>query len=268
MFYGMPSSIIGKQGKPIQGTLGFVGGLLKIIRMTLPTHIIVIFDGETGSDRAETYPEYKSNRIDYSILPEDENPFTQLCDIMKGLDFMGIKYFESIGGAEADDVIACYANQYRDEMEVVISSADTDFIQLVCNNVTMLVYRGQNTVLYNPLKVQEKWGLKPECFADYKSLIGDKSDNIKGVPKIGPKTATQLIKDYGSVEAIIANAHSIKKPSIKAAISQHADIIITNLDLIKLNRSVPIPYSLDELSFRQDVDTLSTAKVLGSIGVR
>lgn len=268
MFYGMPASITGKGGRPIHGTLGFVGGLLKILRMILPTHTVVIFDGETGSDRTQTYPEYKSNRIDYTDVPEDENPFSQLGDIMRSLDWMGIKYFESDCGAEADDVIACYANLYKEDMDIVIASADTDFIQLVSSNISLLVYRGQKTVIYTPGKVVEKWGVRPECFAGYKSLIGDNADNIKGVPRIGPKTAVQLISEYGSAEEAIKNVASIRKPSIKAAITEHCDRFKLNLGLITLDKAVPLPYGLTELKVNQDTDSMSTTKILAGIGIR
>ena len=268
MFHGMPSGIIGKEGTPIHAIIGFVGGLLKIKRMTSPSHIVVIFDGETGSDRSQIYPEYKANRIDYSEVPDCDNPYSQLEDIFKALDYMGIKHFLSTEGAEADDVIAAYATQYGEGMEVIISSSDTDFMQLVNDSVSVLAYRGQNTIIYNPDRVLEKWGVKPECYAEYKSLIGDKSDNIKGIPKIGPKTAVQLITDFGSTEAIIANAISIKKPSIQAAIINHSDTINTNLDLIKLNRLVSMPFNLAELTVAHDFDLLSTNSVMISIGIR
>lgn len=90
MFFGMPSRIINKDGKAIQGTLGFVGALIKIIKMTAPTHLAVLFDGEHENDRVELNAEYKANRTDYSTVAEEDNPFSQLADIYSALDFLWV----------------------------------------------------------------------------------------------------------------------------------------------------------------------------------
>ena len=107
MFFGMPSRIIGRNGKPIQGTLGFIGALLKTIRSVVPTHVIVIFDGEHPNVRVNIDSEYKANRIDYSETLEEETPFSQLNDICAALDYLNIKYFETTD-CETDDLIASY----------------------------------------------------------------------------------------------------------------------------------------------------------------
>ncbi|MDE7248723.1 MAG: flap endonuclease, partial [Lachnospiraceae bacterium] len=91
MFFGMPARIVNDQGKAIFGTLGFVGALLKIIRKVEPTHIVVLFDGEHENERSGLDPDYKANRIDYSEVPEEDNPFSQIDDVYAALDFMGIK---------------------------------------------------------------------------------------------------------------------------------------------------------------------------------
>jgi len=90
MFFGMPTRIVSKDGKAIQGTLGFVGVLIKIIKMTTPTYVAVLFDAQQENERAKLDSQYKANRIDYSSVPEENNPFSQLSDIYKVLDFMGI----------------------------------------------------------------------------------------------------------------------------------------------------------------------------------
>ena len=107
MFFGMPARIINKDGKAIQGTLGFVGALLKIIKMVKPTHTVVLFDGERHNPRTDLDENYKANRIDYDNVPDDENPFTQLSDIYNALDFLGLKHTETTV-CETDDVIAAY----------------------------------------------------------------------------------------------------------------------------------------------------------------
>ncbi len=89
MFYGMPSRIVNRDGKAIQGIIGFVGALLKIIRQVKPSHLAVVFDGEHENPRTELLPEYKDNRMDYSKVEEEDNPFSQLEDVYHALDYMG-----------------------------------------------------------------------------------------------------------------------------------------------------------------------------------
>ena len=110
MFYGMPARIIGAEGKAIQGTLGFVGALLKMIRAVSPTHVFVAFDGECENARTEIDSDYKANRPDYQDVPEEETPFSQLPDIFRALDYLGIRYAETVC-CEADDWVAGYARR-------------------------------------------------------------------------------------------------------------------------------------------------------------
>ena len=149
MFYGMPSRLINSRGKAIQGTLGFVGALLKIIRMIEPTHVVELFDGECKSTRAEIDPEYKANRPDFEGMDENDIPFSQLPDVYAALDHLGIKHTET-EGCETDDVIASYAITYGGEYEVVISSFDSSEktaesafgkVFLLCSNAALIVLK-------------------------------------------------------------------------------------------------------------------------------
>ena len=146
MFYGMPSRIVDSQGKAIQGTVGFVGALLKIIRRVKPTHIVAVFDGEHENGRCELDADYKKNRIDYSAVNEAENPFTQLPDVYRALDHLSINYIET-ADCEADDLIASYVLSYCGDTEIVICSYDSDFFQLIGERVSVLRYRGKKTAL-------------------------------------------------------------------------------------------------------------------------
>lgn len=190
MFCGMPSRIMNEDGKAIHGTMGFIGALIRVRKMTEPTHIIVLFDGEHKNDRTELSADYKANRTDYSAISDDENPFSQqLEDVYTALDFMKIKHMEVTEFVEADDVISSYIHVYGKEMQIVISSSDSDFFQLIDDNVSILRYRGDNTVICDIKYIQNKYGVLPEQYADFKSLTGDNSDNIKGAEKVGIKTA-------------------------------------------------------------------------------
>lgn len=264
MFYGMPSRIIGKDGSAIQGTLGFVGALLKIIRQISPTHVAVLFDGECENVRKELNKDYKANRPDFSEMPEDEVPFSQLPAIYASLDYLGIKRTET-KVCETDDIIAGYALTYGQDCDVIISSFDSDFFQLITDRVSVLRYRGDNTVICDPDYIRNKLGIEPGQYADHKSLTGDSADNIKGADKVGPKTATELIREFGTLEGVIENAEIIKKPSVRASILSSVDRLRLNYRLIKLDGSAELPFSFDELEYRYS--GLSTTQVLRGIAL-
>jgi len=265
MFFGMPSRIINKDGKAIQGTLGFVGALIKIIKMTEPTHIIVLFDAEQENDRAQLDAQYKANRADYSAIPDEQNPFSQLPDIYEALDFLAIKHTEVVG-AEADDAISSYVSAYSGQMNIVISSFDSDFFQLINENTSILRYRGIKTILCDSRYVLDRYGVLPTQYPDFKSLTGDTSDNIRGAEKIGPKTAAQLIGQFGSLTQIIENAESISKPSIRASVLQNAERLALNYQLIKLDTHAAMPFELAQSRYKYS--GISTTEVLKGIGLQ
>lgn len=262
MFFGMPARIVNEQGKAIHGTLGFVGALLKIIRKTEPTHIAVFFDGEHENIRKSFDSDYKANRVDYREIPEENNPFSQLPDVYAALDYLDIKHAETID-CETDDWIAGYVFTYGQENEIVISSFDSDFFQLITDNVSVLRYRGDNTVIWTPEYINKKFGITPLQYADFKSLTGDASDNIKGADKVGPKTAALLLSEFGTLENILANANDIKKPSIKESIIRNSEKLRTNYTLIKLGNFVPLPFTMSELAYT--VTEITTKEVLKRI---
>ncbi|MBO5191219.1 MAG: hypothetical protein J6C22_09395 [Bacteroides sp.] len=272
MFFGMPARIINEQGKAIQGTLGFVGALLKIIRRISPTHVAVLFDGESYNPRVDLDADYKSNREDYSQVTEEENPFSQLPDIYAALDFLGICHAET-EDCETDDWMAGYVRKYAAELnsladtpEIVISSFDNDFFQLISDKVTILRYRGENSVLCDRMYLQDKFGIIPERYADFKSLTGDTADNIKGADKVGPKTAAQLVNEFGSLEEVIVRAEEIKKPSVRESIKQNAERLRKNYRLIKLTGAENLPFVLNEMEWEDSGTT--TNEVLMRIGLK
>ena len=264
MFYGMPTRIVNRQGRAVQGTVGFVGALLKIIRWLEPTHVAVIFDGEGKNFRCEMDEDYKANRQDYSELPEEEVPFSQLPDIYDTLDYLGICHKETCD-CEADDWIAAYVFQYGKEHELVVVSQDSDFFQLISDSVGVLRYRGKNSVLCDSTYLKEKFQILPEQYADFKSMTGDTADNIKGADKIGPKTAALLLQEYGSLEGILLEANSIRKPSIRESVLRNKERLRLNYRLIKLEGSKELPFSLEEMAFHCGDQT--STEVLRQVGV-
>lgn len=265
MFFGMPSRIVNEQGKPIQGTLGFVGALLKIIRRVEPAYLAVLFDGEHENARAELDPDYKANRVDYSEIPEEENPFSQIGDVYTALDYMGIVHTET-DDCEADDLIAGYALTYGRQVDVVISSFDSDFFQLLRDRVSVFRYRGKDSSLWTPDSLQNKFGIAPAQYADFKSLTGDAADHVKGAERIGPKTAALLLNRFGSLENLLAHAEEIERPSIRESIVRNAQRLRRNYKIIKLDGSPPLPFALEELEY--SLAEITTNDVLKGIGLR
>ncbi|MCL2351149.1 MAG: flap endonuclease [Firmicutes bacterium] len=264
MYFGLPARIPGKDGRPVHGVLGFVGALIKIIKFTLPTHAAVLFDGEHELPRTGIDPAYKANRAGDARLTGDENPFSQLPGVYAALERMGVARAE-IMDAEADDVIAAYAIAYGNAMPIVIASLDSDFFQFINENVSVLRYRGDNTYLCGSAYVQGRFGIPPRLYADFKSLVGDASDNIKGADKIGPKTAAALLNRFESLEAVIERADEITRPSVRESVVRNAGRLRNNYRLIQLDGAAEMPFAADEL--RYGYNGVTTTEVLTEIGV-
>ena len=265
MFFGMPARIVGTNGRAIQGTLGFVGALRKMIAMVQPTHVAVIFDGEVHNPRTDLDDDYKANREDFSNADADDNPFSQLPDIYRALDFMGIAHTETTD-CETDDVLAAYARRYGDDTTVVIASQDSDFFQLITNQVHILRYRGKKSVICDTAYIQSKFGISPCQYADFKSLTGDGSDNIKGVPGVGPKTAAALMTQFGTLDALLDHPEQITRPGLRASVEQNFDRLRLNKHLIALDGRARIPFALEQLVYTDC--GLTTTQILESIGLR
>lgn len=263
MFFGMPSRIIGSKGVAIQGVIGFVGAINRLLDTYHPTHLCVMFDGERHNPRKDILEDYKANRTDYSEMPEEENPFTQLPLVYEALDYMGIKHTETTV-CETDDVIAAYALKYGMDSEVLISSFDSDYFQLINEKVKIIRYRGKCSVLCDEKYINEKYGISPSLYLDYKCLVGDSSDNIPGIRGIGPKTAAKLVNTFGSLESIIDRCEEIESEKIRLAIKEGEEILKRNMTLIALGGDADIPFTLDEVEFNNPY--IRTMEVIRGIG--
>ena len=263
MFFGMPSRIIGAKGCAIQGVIGFVGAINKMIKLYQPSHLLVMFDGEKNNPRKEILADYKANRIDYSTVPDDENPFTQLEMIYSALDYMGITHTET-HDCETDDVIASYALSYGKECEIYISSFDSDYFQLINKNVRVIRYRGDSSILCDEEYILKKYGIPASLYLDYKCLVGDSSDNIPGIRGIGPKTAAKLINEFGGLAQIRRRSSDIANEKIRSAILAGDDVLERNLSLIRLSECRDLPFTTDEI--RLNARKIKTMEVIRGIG--
>ena len=263
MFFGMPSKIIGAKGQAIQGVIGFVGAVNRLMDTYHPTHLCVMFDGERENPRKDILEEYKANRIDYSEVPEEENPFSQLPLVYEALDYMGISHTETTV-CETDDVIAAYAVKYGGEFEVLISSFDSDYFQLINDKVKIIRYRGKCSVLCDENYIKEKYGIPPSLYLDFKCLVGDTADNIPGIRGIGPKTAAKLVNTFGGLDSIIERSKEIESEKIRLAIEDGVDILKRNMALISLDGNADLPFTLDEIKFNNP--HIRTMDVIRGIG--
>ncbi|MBQ2278095.1 MAG: 5'-3' exonuclease [Clostridia bacterium] len=246
MFYGMPDNFYTADGVKYNALYGFVCAMEKVMRMVQPTHVFVSFDSPDCGDRRELDEAYKANRPDYSEMAPEECPFTQLPAIYAALGRMNIPYAE-IHGCEADDVIASYAVKYAGEYDVMIMSTDRDYWQLVSEKVSILNYHGYDSTLVTPQTVRQKYGVEPAQFADWKCLVGDKSDNIVGVPGVGPKNAAALLGTFGSLEYLMEHTDGIPRPAIRRAVEEAKERLLLNRKLILLDGNAPLPLSAEEL---------------------
>ena len=259
-FYGIPARIPGRDGRPIHGVVGFIGMLLKTLARFEPTHLIVIFDHESGSFRDEIDGNYKKQIVERPDRTE-EDPFCQLELIYRALDHIGWRYSET-PGLEADDLIAAYVRRYESEAEAIILSSDSDLLQLVKPGVSVFSPAGKNSILYGPVEVEAKFGVKPKFLPDLKALTGDKTDNLSGVPGIGTKRASELIRNFGGVSEIFAGLDAIKSRTIAESLLTHRERVFHNLSMIRLDHEAALPFELSELAITPESWQHKTMEVL------
>ena len=209
-------------GQPTNAVYGFTSMLINVLRDEKPTHIAVAFDVSRRSFRTERYADYKAGRAE---TPAD---FAGQVSLVKEvLAALRIPVVER-EGYEADDVIATLACQARDEgMEVLICTGDRDVFQLVGDRITVLYPRKgvSDLIRMDPAAVIARYGVGPERYRDLTALVGESSDNLPGVPGVGPKTAAKWINQYGGIEGIVAHADEIKGKAGESLRERLADVI-------------------------------------------
>ncbi len=232
-FYGMPKKIQNQQGEYVEAVICFMGILFKIIRMINPTHVFVVFDGETKLERKDFDTDYKANRQDFSNVEDIDNPFIQLEIIKKVLSYINIQWFETFD-CEADDLIASVIHDNKDKFEIIVSSQDKDFFQLICENVNVFVYRGKVSKLWTEAEINNKFGFDAKHFSTFKALVGDNSDNIKGINGIGCVTASKLIQQFGDLINIYNNIDQIAG-KLNSLLKEHKEKAFLNFKIIELH---------------------------------
>ena len=224
-------------GEPTGATFGFVGTLLKILREEQPDYLVACFDLPGPTHRHEAYEAYKAQR---KPIPDDLP--VQVDRVHEILRLLGVPAVES-PGFEADDCIAAVAKWARaKDLDVVICSRDKDLEQLVAPGVEMLDTRSFEHL--DSDAIVAKRGVRPAQMADVLALMGDASDNIPGVPGIGPKTAVKLIAEFGDLETLLARAGEVKG-KMGERLAEHADAARQSRSLVELHDEVPLDLDLD-----------------------
>jgi DNA polymerase-1 len=235
-FHALPP-FTAPDGRPTGAIYGVASILLKLWREEKPDYVAALFDRPEPTFRDKKYAAYKAQRP-----PAPDVLISQLIEMPNLFHAFGVATFEK-AGFEADDLIATLATKFKDEkdLQVVILTGDRDTLQLVEGEkvVVQTFNKGvSDTTIYDEKMVMEKYGLPPKAIIDYKALAGDSSDNIKGVPGVGPKTATELLKKFGSVEGIYENLASDPKLEKKfGPFKKEAEL---SKELVILEKNVPV----------------------------
>ncbi len=235
-FHALPP-FTAPDGSPTGAIYGVASILLKLWREDRPDYAAALFDRPEPTFRDKKYAAYKAQRP-----PAPDILIAQLIEMHNLFRAFGVATFEK-AGFEADDLIATLATKFKDEkdLRVVILTGDRDTLQLVEGDkvVVQTFNKGvSDTTIYDEKTVMEKYGLPPRAIIDYKALAGDASDNIKGVPGVGPKTATELLKKFGSIENIYKNLGSDPKLEKKLGpFRKEADL---SRELVVLEKNVPM----------------------------
>lgn len=258
-FHALPP-MTSPEGVPVNAVYGFTTMLARLLKDHVGTHLAVLFDASRQTFRSEIYPQYKAHRPE---PPEDLRPqFSLIREATQAFNVPGIE----LPGWEADDLIASYATAIRAQGGTcTIVSSDKDLMQLVGDGVCMLDPIKQTPV--GPAEVETKFGVPPTKVVDVQALMGDPTDNVPGVPGIGPKTAAALVQEYGTLEAVLNAAPEMKKSKRRDMLIEHAEAARVSLQLVTLATDVPLPVPVDELNTREP-DMLMLADWLDRMGFR
>lgn len=242
-FYAMPDTFRSPSGAPTNAIFGFVKNyVLDMIEKEAPTHIAVAFDVSAPLERTRQYPEYKAGRP-----PTPPELSEQIPVVRQLLEAMGIAALESPGN-EADDILATLASQGSERgWEVLVLSGDRDAFQLIDSNTTVLYPGFRGTIKrMNNEAVFERYGVDAHQYPDVAALVGEKADNLPGVPGVGEKTAVKWLNKYGSLDEILANRESIGG-KVGQNLRDHHEDVVRNRKLNRLDTGVDYGAQLEDL---------------------
>ncbi|MCR3758257.1 DNA polymerase I [Clostridium felsineum] len=257
-FYALPE-LTNTDGLHTNGIYGFMTMLIKMRDEIKPDFIVTTFDRKAPTFRHKEYEDYKAGRK--KMPPELSEQFPVLKELLEKL---AINIFE-IDGFEADDLIgtlACFAKERG--IEVYIVTGDRDALQLADDNVKVVINKKGMTEkeIYDKNRMIEEYGVTPLQFIDVKGLMGDNSDNIPGVPGIGPKTAFKLIQEYGSLENVLDNIEKLKGKKVKENLETYREQAVFSKKLATIMTNVPIEIDIEEIRSKESFDVDGARQLL------
>lgn len=245
-FFAIQNEMRNKEGQSTRGIYGFLSMVFKLIEDYKPDYFVVAWDLKGPTFRHKQYEGYKANR---KPMPDDlasEMPILQ--SVLEALDIKDM----SLAGYEADDILGTISKRAEaKDMDVLIVTGDRDALQLASDNVNVMINKKgiTNFDMYDRKAMIKEYGMTPEQFIDLKALMGDSSDNIKGVPGVGKVTGQKLIQEYGSIENLKNKIDEISKPKLKQSLLDYKDILEDNKTLVTIVRDVPIEFDFEDLRF-------------------
>ncbi|MFJ4174378.1 DNA polymerase I [Microbacterium sp. NPDC089696] len=245
-FFALPvDNFTTKDNQHTNAIYGFLSMLVNLIKAEQPTHLAIAFDTSRHSFRTDEYPEYKATRSETPQEFRGQIPLLQDC-----LAAMSIPVLTK-EGIEADDILATLSTQGAEQgYEVLVVSGDRDTIQLVNDDITLLYPNVQGVSQlkrYDPVTVQERYGVRPEQYPDIAALVGETSDNLPGVPKVGEKTAVKWLTQFGTLDELLERAEEIKGV-VGGNLRDHIEDVRRNRKLNRLLRDVELPVAPDDLA--------------------
>ncbi|WP_252244714.1 MULTISPECIES: DNA polymerase I [unclassified Clostridium] len=256
-FYALPP-LTNDDGVNTNAIYGFTNMLFKMKDEINPDNIIATFDKKSPTFRHKEYSEYKAGRK--KMPPELGEQFPIIKDLLK---YMGIKTFE-IDGFEADDIIGTISKfGEENDMEVYIVTGDKDALQLASEKTKVVITKKgvTETAIYDYKAFMDEFEITPTQFIDVKGLMGDKSDNIPGVPGVGEKTAFKLIKEYGTLEDVLKHIPEISGKKLKENLENNMEQAIFSKKLATIMREVPLDINLSDIENADEVNLVELKKL-------
>ena len=233
------------RGRPTNAVYGFITMLNKIIKEEKPAYLAIAFDLPGPTFRHKKFENYKAQR-----KPMPDQLVEQMSLIKEVVEAYNIPIFEK-KGFEADDVLATLAKKGQAEgMTVYIATGDKDMLQLVNSRIKLYSPHKEN-LIYDQKMVKQRYGVEPEKIVEIMALAGDPIDNIPGVPGIGEKTAIQLIKEFGTMENVLANIDKIKNPRLYQALKEFSEQARLSKELATVNASISLDIDFAEFKIKE-----------------
>ncbi|MAG94898.1 MAG: DNA polymerase I [Planctomycetaceae bacterium] len=251
VYHAIPP-MTGPAGQPTNAVFGYTRDLLILLRQKQPSRLIAAIDSPGEGTRNEIFADYKANRDE---MPEDlRSQIPQIVEVMEafGIPVIGCE------GWEADDVFATLSRSAAERgFDVSIVTSDKDARQLLGPRVKL--YNVRKDAFFDESDLQATWGIRADQVIDFQSLVGDSVDNVPGVPLVGPKKATALLEQFGTLEEVLANAEKAKGPKLRENLKTFADQALMSRELVTLNRELPIEVDWEASEVgRFDVERLTT----------